>query len=452
MFIKQQTMNKRKLAYGIFFGVTAALFVMIFAFAKDPQQAAATEPAPHRGTYAMSAEWLNTEKAIEGLKADLELHPEDTKVMVQLAQAYVQEGRNTGDHAYYDKATLELTNKVLAVEPGNFEALCCEGTVLLSQHHFSEALETAKKAHDVNPASAFVYGMMVDAYVELGNYEEAVKTCDLMISTRPDIRSYARVSYLREIYGDIPGAIAAMKMAVGAGYSGLEQTEWCRVQLGKLYEQTGAADSAKYCYELALYNRTDYAFALAGMARIEKANGNYAGAIAYLNKANAQMNEYSFYEELADVYHANGNAAQADSAMQTAIELLGPGVVNENIIGHGHYADRELALAYAKTGNYAKAIGHAVTEYKRRPGNIDIQETLAWVYYKAGYFYLADRHMSKAMRTGKKNPETVLRAGLIKMKSGQERAGRSYIAEAQAMKGFLDQSLQAEASVYLTAK
>lgn len=446
-------MNKRRLAYGIFIGVTATLFVMIFAFAKDPQPEAGAEPAPHRGTYAMSAEWLNTEKAIEGLKADLAVNPEDTKVMVQLAQAYIQEGRNTGDHAYYDKATLELTNKVLSIEPNNFEALCCEGTVLLSQHHFSEALETAKKAHDVNPASAFVYGMMVDAYVELGNYEEAVKTCDLMINARPDIRSYARVSYLREIYGDLPGAISAMKLAVNAGYTGLEQTEWCRVQLGKLYEQTGAMDSAKYCYELALYNRTDYAFALAGMARIEKANQNYPGAIAYLNKANEQISEYSFYEDLAELHALNNNKVQADSALQRAIIMLGPGAVtNENIAGHGHYADRELALAYARTGDYNKAIEHAITEYKRRPENIDILETLAWTYYKAGYFYLAEYHMRQAMRTGKKNPETLIRAGLIKIRSGQEWSGKRYINDAYAVHPIVDTELNSLASVYLSWK
>jgi len=442
--------NKRKIIYGIFISIVTGLFVMILAFSKEAKPAAGSQPAEHRGTYAMSAEWLNTKKAIEGLEAALVTNPEDTKVMVQLCQAYIQEGRATGDHAYYDKATLDLTTRILALEPNNFEALCCEGTVLLSQHHFSDALAVAKQANAVNPSSAFVYGMMVDAYVELGNYEEAVKSCDVMISTRPDIRSYARVSYLREIYGDLPGSINAMKMAVNSGYAGLEQTEWCRVQLGKLYEQTGANDSAKYCYELALYNRTDYAFALAGMARLEKANGNYGGAIAYLNKANEQISEYSFYEDLAELHTLNGNRMLADSAMSTAIAMLGPGTVtNENIAGHGHYADRESALACLRTGDYVSAMQHAITEYKRRPENIDICETMAWVYYKAGYYYLAEAMMQKALRTGKKNPETLCRAGLIKIRSGEDRMGRKLINDAVTMNPFLDTELKAEAAPYI---
>ncbi|MEJ7661093.1 MAG: hypothetical protein WKG07_16480, partial [Hymenobacter sp.] len=61
-----------------------------------------------------------------------------------------------------------------------------------------------------------------------------MKMADKMNTVRPDLPAYARVSYLREIYGDMPGAIQAMDMAVKAGYAGLEQTEWTRVAPGHL--------------------------------------------------------------------------------------------------------------------------------------------------------------------------------------------------------------------------
>ncbi|HTF03062.1 MAG TPA: tetratricopeptide repeat protein [Bacteroidia bacterium] len=448
-------MNKtRKIVYGVFIAVTVGFFAMILLFSKDKEASSEqVQLKERRGTFAMSAEWLNTKTAIEGLLISLENNPENTKIMVQLAQAYIQESRVTGDHAFYDKAALDMTDKVLAVEPNNFEALCCQGTVLLSQHHFADALVVAQKAQQVNPASAFVYGMLCDANVELGNYEEAVKMCDKMVSLRPDTRSYSRVSYLREIHGDIPGAIEAMKLAVAAGYAGLEQTEWCRIILGQLYEQTSSMDSAKYCYELAQYNRTDYPFALAGLARIEKAKGNNAAAIAWLEKANLQISEYSFYEELAELYAANGEKVKADSAMATAIAMLGPGETdNEAVIGHGHYADRELALAYARTGEYDKAIMHAITEYNRRPNNIDICETLAWVYYKAGKYYLAEDMMRKALRTGKKNPETLCRAGLIQIHSGFGYSGKRLLNDrAIASNPFIDHSLKEESAPYIAA-
>ena len=53
-----------------------------------------------------------------------------------------------------------------------------------------------------------------------GNYEEALKNADQMASIRPDLRSYSRVSYMREIHGDRDGAKQAMKMAGDAGAFG----------------------------------------------------------------------------------------------------------------------------------------------------------------------------------------------------------------------------------------
>jgi len=441
-------MNKsRKIIYAVFIGITGALFAMILIFSKDKSSTdKGAQIKERRGTFAMSAEWMNTKAAIEGLLVTLEQNPNDNKVMVQLAQAYIQESRVTGDHAFYDAAALQMTEKVLSTEPNNFEALCCQGTVLLSQHHFADALVVAQKAQQVNPNSAFGYGMLCDANVELGNYDEAVKMCDQMVNLRPDIRSYSRISYLREIYGDIPGAISAMKLAVSAGYNGLEQTEWCRVVLGQLYEQTGSADSAKYCYDLANYNRTDYPFALAGLARIEKSTGNYQSAIVLLEKANLQIEEYSFYEELSDLYTLNNQKAKSDSAMQRAIEMLGPEITNnEQVVGHGHYADRELALAYARTGEYALAMQHAIKEYNRRPNNIDVCETLAWAYYKAEKFYLAELMMRKALRTGKKTPNTGVRAGIIKSHCGFASAGQKLLISQKIQTNpFIDSELKKE--------
>ena len=128
--------------------------------------------------------------------------------------------------------------------------------------------------------------MLVDGNVEMGYYDSAVANSDRMVSIRPDLRSYSRISYLREIYGDYPGAITAMKMAVDAGGPGDESTEWCRVQLGNLYEKTGDLKNAEMHYTIALQERPGYPYALAGLGRIAMANKDAKGAIA-----NAELGE-----------------------------------------------------------------------------------------------------------------------------------------------------------------
>src|SRR5688572_17161375 len=133
-----------------FIGLVAA----IIFFRKDTPVPALKD---RKGEIALGAEWLNTKKAIESLQTELRQNPDNTKAKLALAQGYIQEARVTGDHNYYDRSALELLADVLKKEPENFEALCCQATVLLSQHHFAEGLEVAHKALKINPDNSFIY-------------------------------------------------------------------------------------------------------------------------------------------------------------------------------------------------------------------------------------------------------------------------------------------------------
>ncbi len=439
----------RKNLYLILVVITGVLLTCIFLFSKEPE----TKIPPFKnrqGTIALSGEWLNSKKAMEGLLAAIEQDPKDYKSMLALSQAYIQEGRETGDHGYYDKAALELLDKVIKNQPGNFDALCCKATVLLSQHHFAEGLDVAQKALPLNPNSAFVYGILCDANLELGNYDNAVKMADKMVSIRPDIRSYSRVSYLREIYGDTQGAISVMKLAVSAGYPGLEQTEWTRCILAHLYENKGSLDSAEFQYKMALSERPDYAFAIAGLGRIAKAKGNYKEAVAYYEKAKGLIIEYSFSDELTDLYRLNKENAKANENAKQVIDMLGPNANVEGETGHGHYADKELAYAYLKMNDVDNALKHALVEYERRPNNIDVAETLAWVYYKKGAFTEANKLINTALKTNSKNPVLLCRAGLIKIKAGEADKGKALIKSGVEANPFIEYELKQEVNPYLS--
>lgn len=441
----------RKNLYTILISVTLLILICIFIFAKKPKKT--VPPFKDRtGTIALSAEWLDTKKAIQNLLANIEANPKDYKSMLALAQAYIQESRVTGNHAYYDKAALEVLNTVLENESKNFEALCCKATVLLSQHHFAEGLEIAKITQPINPDNAFIYGVMCDANVELGKYDEAVKMADKMISIRPDNRSYARVSYLREIYGDMPGAIQAIKLAVAAGYPGLEQTVWTRNILAHLYENIGSIDSAEMQYNMSLQERPNYAFAIAGLGRMAKDKGNYKEAITDYEKAKGMISEYSFSDELTDLYRLNNEPDKANKNAEDVIKMLSPNSDVEGESGHGHYADKELAYAYLKINDTENALKHALIEYDRRPDNIDVCETVAWIRYKNGDFAEANKLMNKALKTHSKNPILLCRAGLIKIKAGEAEKGKALIKQAVETNPFLDIELKKEAIPYLVLK
>lgn len=427
-------------------GFLGAVAYIVFFHQADPLP----KLQPRRGDLSLGGEWTNTQQAVNGLLAELRANPDNTKARLQLAEAYIQEGRVTGNHGYYDAAALDLLAHVLRREPDNFEALCCKATVLLSQHHFADALVVAQQARRSNPYNSYIYGLLTDAYLELGNYPKAVEMADKMVSVRPDLRSYARISYLREIHGDVPGAIEAMKLAVSAGYPGLEQTAWTEVQLGRLYENSGDLTMASNLYQRALAERPRYPFALAGMGRVAEAQKQYTKATSYLTAARNAMPDFSFADELGDVYRQTGNADSARTCAEQVIKsLANVSGADESNPGHGHYADRELAYAYLKVDQPEKALEHALIEYGRRPANIDVQEVTAWAYYHNGQFAKAQQIMKKALRTNSQNPELRCRAGLIALKAGDRTGGTALLRQALQRKPYLDAALAAQAHHFL---
>lgn len=430
------------------FGLMAAA---IFFF-KKPENKTPELKARH-GDLAAGGEWLNTKAAIEGLLAKLRTNPDDHKSRLLLAQAYMQEARVTGDHSYYDGAAMQLLEEVLQAEPENFEALCCKASLCLTQHHFAQGLGIAEQARKLNPNSGFVYGLLTDANVEMGHYEEAVKMADKMNALRPDLAAYARVSYLREIYGNLPGAIEAMELAANAGYTGLEQTEWTRVALGHLYEVSGDTAHARAYYQMALIARPGYAYALAGLGRMAAARKDYATAIKLYQQARVMVKDYAFADELTDLYRLNGQPGEAKKMAAESIDMLANAAKeaddNEQM---GHYADRELAYAYVKTNELDKALEHAKIEYARRPDNIDVNETMAWVLYKRGEYPEAQKYMQVARRTGSQNPVLLCRAGLILSKTGQAAEGQALIEKSLKTAPYLNPEVEAEGKKMLAAR
>jgi tetratricopeptide (TPR) repeat protein len=441
----------RKYFYPVFLSVFACMVLLIVVFGKKKV------PLPslkERETVITPAsEWLNTKAAIEGLLANLRKNPGDIKAKLHLSQAYMQEARTTGDHAYYDKAALQLLEDVLEEEPQNVDALCGKAGIYLSAHRFADALQIALQAKAINPRMAYVYGLLVDAYTELGEYTKAVEMADSMVAIRPDIRSYARVSYLREIHGDYPGAIQVMDMAVKAGLPGLEQTAWVRVNLGQLYEHTGQLLEAEMQYRQTLAERTNYAYALAGLGRVEKAKGNYTSAIQYLEKASQQLKEVAFADELTDLYFLSHQPEKAIASAKLVIHGLQNNTYPEDTRSPiVHYSDLELAYAYLKTKEYDLALKHALVEHKRRPKNIDVNEALAWVYYKKAAYAEANKHVQVALRTNSQNPVLLYRAGIIQIEAGQKEKGLELMQKALSINPFMAADLKAEGQQYLAVK
>ncbi len=324
----------------------------------------------------------------------------------QLGLAYLQRVRETDDPAFYSRAEAAFV-EALAREPGQNDALVGQGQLALARHDFAAALDWGEQARRANPYRAAALGILVDAHVELGQYEEAVAAAQQMVSLRPDLASYSRVAYLRELHGDVAGAIEAMRAAVEMGLPGREETLWAQYQLGRLYFNSGDWNAAEGIYADALRLRPDYAYAQAGLAEVRAARGEYGPALAIMQPLVERRPLPAFAMLLGDLYHVAGLEEEAQRTYQL-VEAL-----QQLNIAAGMDVDLEMALFLAdRGGDPAEVLQLARAAYDRRP-TIYAADALAWALYHAGDYQEAARYSAEALRLGTRDAMLFYHAGVI---------------------------------------
>lgn len=346
------------------------------------------------------------DQTIASLQSRLEQDPSDGGSLARLGLAYLQKGRETADPGYYGKAEQALS-KSFGLDAHNYESLAGLGALALSRHDFMGALKWGTLAVAENPYAAAVYGVLTDALVETGAYPSAVNAAQMMVDLRPDLSSYARVAYLRELHGDTEGAIDAMRQAVNAGSGSREGVAWTAVELGNLLFNRGDLDGATTEYERALSTSSDYPRALGGLARIAAARGDFAAAISGYKQAIAVIPLPELVIALGDVYEAAG--MPADAAKQ--YDLVG--ILQKLQADNGVNTDLELAVFDLDHGlNVAAALDRVQQSYAVRK-SVYGADGLAWGLYKNGRCEEAAGYSREALRLGTRDAMLHFHAGMI---------------------------------------
>ena len=109
----------------------------------------------------------------------------------QLGLAYLQKARETGDPAYYPKVEGVL-REALKRQPDDYAATGGMGALALARHDFHAALDWGQAAVRTNSYRSYGYGVLADAEIELGRYDEAERTLQTIVDQRPDPSAYAR--------------------------------------------------------------------------------------------------------------------------------------------------------------------------------------------------------------------------------------------------------------------
>ncbi len=352
-------------------------------------------------------EWDDVQNSYSDYKSAITKNDNDYEAKLKLAQLYIKEARVTGEHGHYYPAALKVLNSVLASDSIDndikFLALMTKSGVQLSLHDFGGAKLTGTEAVVLNPANAQIHGVLVDANVELGDYDKAVNLVDRMVQIKPDIRSYSRVAYLREIYGDIPGSIEALTMAVKSGYPGTEETAWAMQTLADLYAQYGEYAKAESLYNNILQMRIDYPFAVGGLGALYLKQGDNAKAEQTLDRAISIIPEVGFYVSKAELFKKENRVEELNKLIPDIFEML------KDDEQSGHNMNLEYVHIYKDIlEDYDKALEYALMEYEKRPTNIDVALNLSEIYYKLGNKEKAKEMLKIASSTNSQKPELLL--------------------------------------------
>ncbi len=407
------------LAIGAFAAAGSGLFA---ATVSDTSTPTGHNPEASALIRTVPASADSLDRSIADLQERLRSNASDWRGLASLGLAYVQKARITADPSYYPKAEGVLLASLELDRDDNFEAMLGMGALAAARHDFAAALEWGRRARTINPYNPSAYGVIGDAQVELGRYEEAFASFQKMVDIRPDVASYARVSYARELMGDIPGAVSAMEGARRFAGSSADAA-WASYQLGELWFNSGDLARAARAYRQGVALDPEFVPAHAGLAKIAWARGDLDKAIAGFTWATERFPSPEYVIALADLYVASGDAAAAEPQYRL-VE-----VERRLFASAGVNVDLELAVYNADHGDPVAALEAARAEWRRRH-SIHVADALAWALYSNGNYRRAEVYSEKALSLGSRSSLFRFHAAMIQLELGNEGAARSLLQRA----------------------
>ena len=366
----------------------------------------------------------STDERIRVLQDTVRAAPTRAAGYTLLADAYLQKVRESGDASFYARAQ-QAVDRALRLDPGDAGALTQRSSLALARHDFRAGLRDARRARALAPDVNKPFGVLVDALLELGRYRDAGRALQAMVDRRPDLAAYARVSYFRELHGDLDGAVAAMRLAAGAGGEVPESDAYVRTLLGGLELQRGRVGAARHEYRRALLSVPGYPAAQAGLARVDVARGDLGGAISRLRRVVDRLPLPEHVIALGEAELAAGRpaAARRDLALVRAEQrLLGRSGVNTDV---------ELAIFEADHGRPQRAIALARRAWTAAR-SVRSADALGWALTRAGRPRAALPWARRALALGSRDPSFLYHAGIAARDAGHRAQARACLRRAVA--------------------
>jgi tetratricopeptide (TPR) repeat protein len=342
----------------------------------------------------------------------------------QLGWAFVAKARESFDPGFY-KLAEQCALLIEKRNPQSHEAMLLRGHVLENLHRFKESETLARRLVEQRGLS-FDYGLLGDALMEQGKLGDAVEAYQQMMNLKPDLRAYARAAHMRWLKGDVPGAIDAMELAVGAASPlDAESAAWVNTRLAAYLFQAGKFSEAEQRCAFALSLQSNYAQTLLLKGKILLAQNRLGESVDALQEA-AKLNPLPEYQwTLAEALCAAGRENEAFA-------------VEAQLRQHGASGDpRTLALFLAtRHDSSGTALRLARAELDSR-SDVFTHDALAWSLAAAGNLAEAQTEMQRALAEGTQDARLFFHAGIIASEAGKAADAERWLRKASGLSHLL---------------
>jgi Tfp pilus assembly protein PilF len=284
-----------------------------------------------------------------------------------------------GEPTAYTRAehSLDLAERELGP---TIDVLRARTNLALTRHEFRDAQALAARALGIAPDDLGTRLLAIDAAVELGRYDEARRRLDAAMQLRPASGTFARLSYLRQLSGDLTGAELAMRQALSASEAPTPERAVLLSLLGDLQLERGRVGAAERTYGQARAIAPTLVLPAIGLARVAAATGRTGQAQVVLDELALRNPTPSVLALRADIARASGDrraARDAEAVLDASLELFR---------ANGAVVDAELAIQLADrdaTATRAGAVRLARDAYGDRR-TVFTADALAWTLHRSG--------------------------------------------------------------------
>jgi tetratricopeptide (TPR) repeat protein len=366
---------------------------------------------------------------IAGLERAASDRPDDPLAWQQLGSTYVRLAIATGDPDYFRGAERAL-ERAEALDPTSAVTMVAKGTFALTLHQFDEALRLGQAAHAANPFDPQARAVQVDALVELGRYDEAAAVLQELLDRRPGLAAFTRASYLRQLRGDLSGALHAMEQAQTAAGGQPFETAVASALRGEIHLLAGELERARRAFEASLRQSPGLVTGELGRARYLEATGRRDEAIRHLRRAVDATGAPGLAILLGELLEIEGRDAEAGAAYDTARQVY------RDEVTAGAVVDLEVAFLQADHGTPAAALDAARRAYAARP-NIYTADAMAWALYRSGRAGEAVPFTEESLRHGTVDAALRTHAAAVFHATGDPNRAATVLAPAVALGGYL---------------